>query len=76
MHGFRSTFRTWAEECTHFQHAVIETSMAHKVGSETERRLPAWRAAREAPLVEGRLGRVLREAIRREGDNVVPMHVA
>ena len=30
-HGFRATFKTWAEEKTEFDHLVIEASMAHAV---------------------------------------------
>ena len=30
-HGFRATFKTWAEERTKFDHLVIEASMAHAV---------------------------------------------
>lgn len=29
VHGFRSTFRTWAEESTAYPRAVIETALAH-----------------------------------------------
>ncbi|HEY8031548.1 MAG TPA: integrase arm-type DNA-binding domain-containing protein [Methylocella sp.] len=36
-HGFRATFRTWAEEVTGFPHAVIEQAMGHQVGTEVER---------------------------------------
>jgi integrase len=36
-HGFRATFRTWAEEATGFPHAVIEEAMGHKVGGQVER---------------------------------------
>jgi integrase len=36
-HGFRATFRTWAEEVTGFPHAVIEQAMGHAVGSQVER---------------------------------------
>src|SRR5271155_2329702 len=36
-HGFRATFRTWAEEVTGFPHAVIEEAMGHKVGGKVER---------------------------------------
>jgi integrase len=36
-HGFRATFRTWAEETTGFSHAVIEQAMGHVVGTEVER---------------------------------------
>ena len=37
VHGFRSSFRTWAAECTGFDLAVMEKSLAHNVGSQVER---------------------------------------
>jgi integrase len=36
-HGFRSTFRTWAEEVATTPHAIVEHAMGHKVGSKVER---------------------------------------
>ena len=36
-HGFRSSFRTWASEKTSAEHAVMEMSLAHAVGSAVER---------------------------------------
>jgi integrase len=36
-HGFRATFRTWAEEVSTFPHAAIEHAMGHKVGGKVER---------------------------------------
>lgn len=36
-HGFRSTFRTWAEECTDAPFEVKETVLGHRVGNEVER---------------------------------------
>lgn len=33
-HGFRSSFRTWASECTSFPHIVLERCLAHVVESE------------------------------------------
>jgi integrase len=36
-HGFRASFRTWAEETTNFPHATIEEAMGHQVGTEVER---------------------------------------
>lgn len=35
VHGFRSTFATWAEECTDFPDGVREAALAHKYKSET-----------------------------------------
>jgi integrase len=37
IHGFRSTFRTWAGECTNFAREICEKALAHTVGDETER---------------------------------------
>ena len=36
-HGFRSSFRTWAAECTQFPREIAEMALAHKVGNEVER---------------------------------------
>ena len=35
-HGFRTSFRTWASECTNSDHAVMELCLAHRVGSQVE----------------------------------------
>jgi integrase len=36
-HGFRATFRTWAEETTGFPHPVVEEAMGHQIGTQVER---------------------------------------
>jgi integrase len=36
IHGFRATFRTWAQESTTFPDIVAEMALAHKVGSKVE----------------------------------------
>jgi integrase len=36
VHGFRSTFRTWAAERTTFQREVIEAALAHVLGNKVE----------------------------------------
>lgn len=36
VHGFRSTFRDWAEEATSTPHAVSEAALAHVVGDKVE----------------------------------------
>ena len=36
VHGFRSSFRTWASERTNADHAVMELCLAHAVGSAVE----------------------------------------
>ena len=35
-HGFRSSFRDWAAECTDAPHAVMEAALAHVIGNSTE----------------------------------------
>jgi len=36
VHGFRSTFRDWAEEATDTPHAVKEAALAHTVANAVE----------------------------------------
>jgi integrase len=36
-HGFRSSFRDWAGDLTHFPREVAEAALAHTVGDQTER---------------------------------------
>ena len=35
-HGFRSTFRDWAAECTSYQSEVVEMALAHAIGNKVE----------------------------------------
>jgi len=35
-HGFRSAFRDWAGDTTHFAREVAEEALAHTVGNATE----------------------------------------
>jgi len=37
VHGFRSSLRDWAAECTDFPREICEVALAHLVGDETER---------------------------------------
>jgi integrase len=37
VHGFRSTFRDWCGDCTHFAREVAEGALAHTIGDQTER---------------------------------------
>ncbi len=37
VHGFRSTFRDWAGECTNFPREVIEAALAHQIKNQTEK---------------------------------------
>ena len=47
IHGFRASFKTWAEERTNFPGIIVELSLAHRVGNAVEnayRRSDAKRA--------------------------------
>ena len=35
-HGFRSSFRDWAAECTNFPREVVEMALAHTIESKVE----------------------------------------
>jgi integrase len=35
-HGFRSTFRDWAAECTNFPNEMVEMALAHVIEGKTE----------------------------------------
>jgi integrase len=37
VHGFRSSFRTWAAECTDSPREIAEKALGHVIGDETER---------------------------------------
>ncbi len=37
VHGFRSAFRDWVGEQTHFPREIAEAALAHVVGDATER---------------------------------------
>jgi integrase len=37
VHGFRATFRTWADDCTNYPDNVKEMALAHAVGNETKK---------------------------------------
>jgi integrase len=37
VHGFRSSFRDWAGNESHFPREVVETALAHVIGDKAER---------------------------------------
>ena len=71
VHGFRSAFRDWAAECTHFTNEVCEAALAHTVTNKVEA------AYRRGDLFEKR--RRLMEAwaafcsVRKAAGKIVPM---
>jgi len=36
VHGFRSSFRTWASDCTHHDRETCEAALAHAIGDKVE----------------------------------------
>jgi integrase len=36
-HGFRSSFRDWCGDCTHYPREIAEAALAHTIGNQTER---------------------------------------
>ena len=69
VHGFRSSFRDWAGECTNAPHAVMELCLAHAVGSAVEA------AYARSTLIEKRRALTEQWAAYLEGEEgrVVPM---
>lgn len=78
VHGFRSTFKDWAEDCTNFANGTIEAALAHQVGDETERAyrrgdalekrrklMEAW-----AGFCAGRMGKVVPMGAARGGRSI------
>jgi integrase len=73
VHGFRSAFRDWAGDCTHFPREIAEAALAHAAGDMTER------AYRRGDALEKR--RALMEAwgdfcASRGASNVIALHQA
>ena len=71
VHGFRSSFKDWAAECTTIANEISEAALAHVTGDKVER------AYRRTDALERR--RELMEAWARfiEGENasnVIPLH--
>lgn len=69
-HGFRTSFRTWASECTAFPYEVAEGALAHLTGDQTERaynRTDLFKRRRE--MMEAWASYCASPA----GDNVVPL---
>ena len=72
VHGFRSSFRDWAAECTGYAHEVAEMALAHVIGNKAEA------AYRRGDLFEKRRKlmqdwAVFFETPRTEAENVTPI---
>ncbi|MFO1125916.1 MAG: hypothetical protein U1E25_12030 [Methylocystis sp.] len=71
VHGFRSAFRDWAGNETHFPREIAEAALAHVVGDQAEQ------AYRRGDALEKR--RALMEALasycaKKADDKVAPLH--
>ena len=55
-HGFRSSFRDWAAECTNASGEVMEAALAHTVRNTVEGRLQPYRPLRAPPHAHGSMG--------------------
>jgi integrase len=78
VHGFRSSFRDWAAECTDFPNEVVEMALAHIVADATE---AAYRrgdlfAKRRALMQAWADYCTTPPAEKVDGDNVVPIRKA
>ena len=58
VHGFRTSFRTWAAERTNADHALMELSPAHAVGSVVEQAYARIGPAGEEEAADGPVGRL------------------
>lgn len=57
-HGFRSTFRDWAAERTHYPNEVTEMALAHAVSNKVEAAYRRGRPVGEARATYAGLGQV------------------
>jgi integrase len=69
VHGFRSTFKDWASDCTNFPREIVEMAMAHAVEDKVEAAYRRGEALVKRPQLMNRWARYCASA--RGGDNVV-----
>jgi integrase len=67
-HGFRSSFRDWAGDCTNFPREIAEAALAHAVGNATEE------AYRRGTALEKRRELMNAWASYCAAPNIVPFH--
>jgi hypothetical protein len=59
VHGFRSRFRDWAGNETHFPRELAEAALAHVVGDKAEQAYRRSDALEKRPGADGGLGAVV-----------------
>jgi integrase len=69
VHGFRSTFKDWASDCTNFPREIVEMAMAHAVEDKVEAAYRRGEALVKRRQLMKRWARYCASA--RGGDNVV-----
>ena len=57
VHGFRSTFRDWAAEQTHYPNHVVEMALAHAIGDKVEAAYRRGDLLAKRRAADARLGR-------------------
>ena len=70
IHGLRATFRTWASERTAADHAIMELSLAHRVGSAVEQAYARSTLVEKRRRLLDQWGRFVTET----GGDVVQLH--
>ena len=73
VHGFRTTFRTWAQEETDFEEEIVEHCLHHITGDEAERAYKRGEALKKRRVVMQAFADF---ATRPQKNNVTPMRVA
>ena len=70
VHGFRSSFRDWAAECTNFPNEVCEAALAHVIENKAEAAYRRGDLFEKRQQVDEHLGRVLRHADREDNYSI------
>jgi integrase len=73
MHGFRSTFRDWAGDCTHHQRDVVEAALAHRIENAVEAAYRRSTALEKRARLMADWSRFLAQPATMEGDKVVAL---
>jgi integrase len=74
VHGFRSTFKDWASDCTNFPREIIEMAMAHAIEDRVEAAYRRGEAlVKRRQLMEAWAKHCATTRINKPSDNVVSM---
>jgi len=73
VHGFRTTFRTWAQEETDFEEEIVEHCLHHITGDDAEKAYKRGEALRKRRVV---IQAFANFATRPSKNNVTPMRAA